>query len=490
MSQKGTRGAAAWVERLGKMDMPVLSGVLKELNDLSECDDTSANQLADAILKDASLTSQVLRIANSVHYNPQLGSQVSTISRAVVQVGFSGVRAICISVMVIDSLLGKQPREELLKCMAQGFHAGVQARNLVANFDEHLKEDAFIAALLMHVGDMAFWSRGGKQAAEFDQLLQGKNSNRDDIAHKLLGTDMKSISLGLAKQWGLGENLIESLVNPKSSKPAVRCAVLGEEISAVAELGWDSPEFGEVLAKASEFTGRSISDIKEQVLASADEASSVATAFGAHQVCHFMPSSSGPSELSEANTGFIPDAQLQLDILREITSMVSQNTDMNTLLQMVIEGMHRGVGMERVAILLINRDASELVAKYMLGEGSEEWRNNFHFAARREDDNIFAHSFHLKRNMELSGKKDPKVKNLLTLECLKVIGKGGSLLAPLFAGERKIGVFYADRGDSGMEVSKEQKECFRYFAQQANEGLEKLAAQKAKNAKQALNNSA
>jgi len=132
MAQKDVHGLEAWVEKLAKQDLPVLANVLKELNQLTAGDDTSANQLADAIMKDAALTSQVLRIANSVHYNPVSDSQFNTISRAVVQVGFKGIRAICISVMVIDSLLGKDPNPEVMLGMARSFHAGVQARRMAA----------------------------------------------------------------------------------------------------------------------------------------------------------------------------------------------------------------------------------------------------------------------------------------------------------------------------------------------------------------------
>lgn len=474
MVQKATKGADAWVERLSKMDLPVLSGVVKELNELTEGDDSSANQLADVILKDASLTSQVLRIANSVHYNPQADTKVSTISRAVVQVGFSGVRAICISVMVIDSLLGDKPKEEMLKCMARGFHAGVQARNLVAKMDPDLKEDAFIAALLMHLGDMAFWSRGGRQADLFNRAMQRHDVETDVIAHKLIGTSFKAISLGLSKQWGLGETLTEAIANPSSKKPAVGCAVLGEEISYTAEYGWDSPEFGETLACISEFTGRPIAEVRETVLASADEAAAVATAFGAPQVCHLIPSSSGPAPHISFDRGLEPDPQLQLDILRELATMVSQGTDMNTLLQTVLEGLHRGVGLERVAILLVNQKTGELSTKYLLGDDTENWREDFHFSAQRADDNVFACAFHKHEYLVIKGRKDPSKRSLLPMDCLKLISKGTSLIAPLYAGERNIGIFYADKGEGDAVMDDEQIDNFTYFAEQANTGLSKL----------------
>ncbi len=53
--------------------------------------DTSANILSNAILKDYSLSSKLLRLVNSPSYG-QYGGRISTVSRAVVILGFEEVR--------------------------------------------------------------------------------------------------------------------------------------------------------------------------------------------------------------------------------------------------------------------------------------------------------------------------------------------------------------------------------------------------------------
>ena len=67
------KGLEAWLVRLENEGVVVLSGLIAELNKLTSSEDTSANQLAEVILKDASLTTQVLRVANTVHFNPSSG---------------------------------------------------------------------------------------------------------------------------------------------------------------------------------------------------------------------------------------------------------------------------------------------------------------------------------------------------------------------------------------------------------------------------------
>ena len=117
-----TKGLAQWVRRINDMEMPALAGVIRELNQLTEDENSDAEQLAQVILKDVSITSQVLRVANSVQYNPT-AKPISTISRAAIFIGFTEIKSICLSVAVIDTLLKKNPRNHLMELIARSFHA-------------------------------------------------------------------------------------------------------------------------------------------------------------------------------------------------------------------------------------------------------------------------------------------------------------------------------------------------------------------------------
>ena len=134
-----TKNPEFWVDKLSKTEMPVLSSVIKQLMHLAGDDDTDVNQLVEVILRDPHLTMQVLRIASSVKYNPQ-NTCVNTVSRAVVILGFRAVRSMCVSLIVVDSLLVKEPRERLLKVMAKAFHAAVQARDIYKKIDDKKHE--------------------------------------------------------------------------------------------------------------------------------------------------------------------------------------------------------------------------------------------------------------------------------------------------------------------------------------------------------------
>lgn len=233
-------GVQAWIDRLNQAELPALAAVVQDLHRLSQADKSSVQQLADVLLRDASLTSKVLRVGNSAYYNPSQEA-IRTISRAIVLIGFDNVRLIGMSVSLIDGLMTRAPREQLQMLLARSFHAAVQARNIAGYVLTRNQEEVFIAALLNQVGELAFWGCGGEQADELAAALDQPGVNPDHAARDVLGTSFRQLTLGLVKSWNLGE--IASLAHSSSSQndPAVRAVSLGVKISEAALDGWDSP---------------------------------------------------------------------------------------------------------------------------------------------------------------------------------------------------------------------------------------------------------
>mgnify|MGYP000544729651 CR=1 FL=1 len=102
------KGCKAWVSYLDKVELPLLAKTLKSISLISDAGDIKIDELVGVILNDADLTSKVLKLANSVIYNP-MNAQVSTMSRAIVQVGFESIKAIAIAInsvsVIFHSLL-------------------------------------------------------------------------------------------------------------------------------------------------------------------------------------------------------------------------------------------------------------------------------------------------------------------------------------------------------------------------------------------------
>lgn len=470
MERAAILGVDAWVERLGKTELPVVAGVVSELTSLAERSDVSASQLVDVILRDPTLTSQVMRVANNPYYQSgRAGGQVTTISRAVSQIGFSGIRAIVVSLMLIDSLFRNKPKARMLESLARSFHAAVQAKDLIRKHNDYLSEDAFTSGLLYRVGELAFWTWGGHQADALSKLI-ANGSSIERASEECLGTQFASITQSLAEQWQLGETLKQALREPEGRSLAAKAVVLGDTIAAASEHGWNSKEFSAALDMAVEFTGGRREEIRQRLMENAARAGEVAEGYGAGLICKFIPSAFDRE--GDERQAMSPDAQFQLDVLRELSELLNKRTDINTIFQVVLEGMHRGVGLERVALLILNPERTLLQTKYVLGDRLDHWKEMVKVKLDSTQPNPLTVSIKSHNPMWAQAKGEGV--NLYTLTYTKLFGRNDAFIAPIYAGSRSMGVFFADRGGCG-ELTEVQYNNFCHFAQQANLALSLLA---------------
>ena len=470
------RNLQTWVNKLSKQNMPVLGDVISELNKITGDDEADTNQLAEVILRDPHLTSHVLRIANSVQYNYSQ-HQINTISRAIVLIGLKGMRAICISVLVIDSLLQGKPRQHLLKLMAQGFHAATQARRLAAKLGDQAGEEVFVAALLFNLGEMAFWSTEELGPAN-EGLMSDNPATRKAAIEEVLGTSFKAITRELGKHWKLGDTLEAALYPGKNPEPKVKAVITGERLARAALYGWDSPQVKKVVNEVADLMQVAADEAINQIKEGADQAAQVALNYGVSELCPMIPSSlqevvknhhAPPSKVMKG------DAHLQLSLLRELSSVSAENTNVNTLFQMVIEGMHRGIGLERVAIALIQ--GRKLKAKYALGEHTDHWRSQFLFDIGPYSESIFTHAIESEAPQWFDENSVAEQNKLYPNDVVRILGKLPCVISVLQIGQRKAAMFYADRWTFGGKISADQFESFKHFTNQAQLSLTMMRRQ-------------
>ncbi len=471
-----TSGYDAWMERLSRSEAVALGATIRELNELTASDETSVNQLAAVIMRDPALTSKVLRSANSAYFNPG-GKTISTISRAIFQLGFSTIRSICLTAIMLETLLKEHPRERLLEVLAQSFHAAVQARNLCQHLPAEAREEVFVAALLYRVGELLIWASPHREVDGFQRIYQETGDNR--LVEEQLGVKFQRLTQGLAAQWRLGDVLTAAL-HPGSKAPRkVAAVILGERISASVRQGMHSVEMKALLTKLGAYTETSEAEVRQTVLDGIEEASELTHAFGGRQLGPLIAGKMIPidddddSDLLEQRLE--PDPRVQLRILQDITQMMQQKLDTNMLFQMVIEGLHRGVGFERVALAVFDQKRTQVHAKFILGDRTMDWRERFRLPFERASNNLLQQVIERGEPCWLGHPNFADLETLRTPAFNTVVGRGECCIAPIVVDHKEIGFLYGDLRVSGRPMTAEYVGGFNHFLQQARLCLIMLA---------------
>jgi len=474
---------ARWVKKLSEEEMPVFAQTVSEINRILGSEEFSSLSLARVILQDPTMTAKVLKLANSAFYNPGHAA-VSTISRAVVVLGFNAVQAICISIAVVESLLRGAAKERIQLELARSIHAATQARSLALTLKDQASEEIFIAALLLNLGQMAFWCFAGDEGRDLDVALSLSNDpDPSEVEKRVVGFKLMHLTAALAQEWKLTPLVDETLKGKTSNSQRGRCIELGHRIARESENGWASPGMKIVAADVAKFLGKPVDEVDVALQSMAKEAVNTAKTMGAVAAAQMIPVA-GPAEIpavpdkESTDPWMRPDPVLQLKILREITATMIAKPDITVVLEMALEGLHRGVGMDRTVLALVAPRRSVVKAKFVLGCDRIKLMERFQFELGAKPQNLFSYLMDKPQSLWISDYAAPQWAGLMFGPVFESIDRCMFFAEPVVFAGQTIGLFYADRHPSGRELDHEAFEGFKMFVHQANLGLEHVARER------------
>lgn len=484
---KDHQGLEFWKRHLTDQQMPVLAETAQTIVNRAADSSSSAADLSRLVLQDVSMTTRVLRMANSFYYKPGEG-KITTISRAVVLLGFDAVRNICVSLSLIDTFLRGPNRDEAVAEMALCFHAAVQAKSLAELSQQKDPEEVFIATLLYHLGTLAFWCFAGDvDAGSADKLKKALQSGDppEMIERDVLGFGLNELTVSLNQHWGLSQLLTRALDYRAAPTPSTRAIGFGHAIAKAMRSPEGAHSLERVLTEIEHSLKLPVDTVRVRVQTNAQAAAETMAAMGAPDAARLIPrlaAATAPVEPAKAPAvARTPDAEpvfgqnLQMDILRELANLLEEpKPNVNLMLEMVLEGIYRGVGMDRAIFALLSPDRQQIRAKYVLGDDPEQLREQFVFPAAEPGANALAHALSQGQAVWIGRPGTPQA--LRTHPVLQQLSGGHFFLMPLAVAGKPVGCLYADRGKSGRALDAELFSQFKLFGQQARMGLTWLKA--------------
>ena len=121
------RTTEQWVEVIADQELPAITSIARLLDGFANDDVSSIPKLSKAVLHDQSLSSCLLKVANSIQHMSH--NKVTTVSRACVVLGIQSVKNICLTSKLIEGMLNNEALspdiyEKLTRQMASAFFSG------------------------------------------------------------------------------------------------------------------------------------------------------------------------------------------------------------------------------------------------------------------------------------------------------------------------------------------------------------------------------
>ena len=220
--------------------MPAFPKSVQQILQLTRDVNCSPKELVQVIDKDPVVTVKVLRVVNSAYYG--LPKQITSVSHAVVYLGFNAVKNLALSIAAIgmlppDNAAGFKGQQYLAHSLAT---AGI-AKQLAFRLADTDPMDCFIAGLLHDFGKVVIAQFMPK---EFRLALETSQWNEISLhlaLQQVVGVDHAMVGAMLAEKWRFPTDLVDTIrcqYSPaQMDTPMLACVFAANQISRQLEFG-------------------------------------------------------------------------------------------------------------------------------------------------------------------------------------------------------------------------------------------------------------
>jgi HD-like signal output (HDOD) protein len=346
----------------------------------------SIQELRNVILADVHLTQRIIGIANSVGYRLNSGAGITTVTRAIVVIGFEQVKLIALGMMFVDQMPDKERATALKAELIQALQASLLAREMSRQLAPDDKEKAAIAALLGNVAKLLLVMIDFDRFREISRRV-ANGATEATAAYEVLGMSLKTLTNEVLSLWGIPSTLVSlstgtvAPAEPKQMQRIDRVVALArttaqhlshrdaaQREALIADVRRQCVADGGVTGEAFD---RWVSAADAQMapvralLESAIPAPAVADdAFPEGSVINDSAPLTGRLNAvgKPANS-----QELVLSRLQDLTHLIAERQSLSAILQTALECLHTGFGYTRSILLLRDAGTPKMRARVWCG---------------------------------------------------------------------------------------------------------------------------
>jgi len=492
------------LERISRnTDFPTFSKYIIEINRKisSQAKYSSASDLSNTILKDYALTSKLLKLVNSAFYSIT-GGKVTTVTRAVVLLGYEKVRLATTNLLLFDLMKCDSSVVELKEAFVKAFWCGLIAKDMATTMALEGDEEAFICSMLHNLGRHIVLLYLPDKCADIANLILEKNYSEAKASKAILGISFENLGTAVAEQWKFPPQIVNSMervpadelqkrkgkinilrvlsnfsdelchiINTtKGKKTKLLLSTLVKQYARHISL---TPQQLALLIDASLEKVRKHADLlniniensqflKRLVVRGQepqpDRSGRVLDSeLGLEVSKVFVDSRSGldasgmlPNQTQEANS-----VEVILSGIQDMSAAMVGEYKVNDIALMALESMYRGLGFNRVIFFTMMRDKKQMEARFGFGPGIEQIANKVRFAINGTR-TIFNLALAREKDLLIENTDEQHVHELIPEWFWHRINAPAFVFLPISLEKNSLGAFYADRKSAGPPIQPGQ----------------------------------
>jgi eukaryotic-like serine/threonine-protein kinase len=468
-------------------DFPAMANTVGQISALTSSEGTSTSVLADTVLQDYGLAQKLLRLVNTAAFAQR--GQVTTITRAVLLLGFERVRSVATGLILFEHLQSEAKTPDLVDTLNMSFYSAILGRTIAEGTRFTDPEEAFISALFHNLGRTLVAMYLPDDLA----VINASNAaDRDDAVQSVLGQSYTSLGIAVAESLRLPVKISDSMMRVVGSRvhesmtdtEKLAClATLANAITDAVAAPTDAKEkraeihrlirsygapFAAMTGKVDSLIADAVAELKEhsktfnlelpgnafvhglgewrmESLVSERSMGGLATASSAGGLIEILD--------SDLEADDVPETILTRG-LHEITSLLVTEFALDDVLRVILETIYRALGVGHTRAFFLLKDPSAPLARFRfgLGQSAADMRAWKEIPLSGVDD-VFSLVMRQHRDVIIKDVSAPEAGELLPEWYRQRMEPGRYLvLLPLIVDQKALGIFYVDGDGSNARL--------------------------------------
>ncbi len=433
-----------------------LGATIETLSKLGDDLDGGTREMTAIILRDAALTSKLLRISNSSK-NARGGRNISTIDQALMVLGINTVKSVALSLALLGSLSHKPQANQLHAEIVSAYFCGTLAYEITRmNAPRYSAQEAQVAGLMQNLGRMmvTYYLYDDIECSRAFQAE--KNVAEHEAIMHVFGMSFEEIGAAIARHWNLPD-VLQNCLAPDIGKAPPRVAansLAWQQLCAsfcrrITDILFRLPENREKieLAKEIEFF-RTALHLKESEVQETIETCLLDTD-------GILAEMSFPSNVAQAQTLLRKASERVLDLLSHEDRLTRDSVDGKSpveIIQHILRLIHDRYSFDHTLFCLPDHSAN-LIAIAGVGKNASQVTAKFRCFGPKPD--LFRAILARKTDIFVADVRSPSYAKLVPEWYHEVIDASSFVMLPLLIDDKVVGMIYGDYSESHATAPEE-----------------------------------
>ncbi|MDX1519959.1 MAG: HDOD domain-containing protein [Gammaproteobacteria bacterium] len=462
-----------WLHQYAGDPLPILRASRQFFEAQQQNPSVNISRLWATASRDPGLCLNFLRLAGRSRK-----TRVISVQHAMRMLGMPRVLSLPQQLPLVEETLDRDIQQRVLIACARTMHTCRQSLDWTGLLYDCTIEDIATAGIMSCLSEYLVYCCDPDRARAIE--AQGKNASTgtDEAARQILGFTMQELGLRASQVWSLPELVCESYRPVTQDCLKSRLPALARMLCLEVENGWYSE-------MARELTGRIASTLSKPheymtrrihitAVYSSREITRVYPSITPPAVSLIrLPDSAHPKTNVVRLTANAVQSNLVKNCLTQIRTM--ENADIPKILSLSFRAMVKGMGLSRVCFAVRSKDPGVLVTKFIFtGDRDSRMKNQ----RLPFDENPLVRIIMEKQqavwvNDSNAGKHLP----LLSTRFQSCTDSRNFFLMSVFAGDKAVGLFYADRCDH-QALDSNQYKYFKIICHETARAIARLPGER------------